>query len=290
MKRVLKWAGYGLAGVVVFVLFAAAGAFAASEAMIRWPVRAPEARLAASAGPDAVARGRRVAKLNGCHDCHGERFEGRLFHDEMPILRAWGPNLTLTAAEQSDGELDRAIRYGVAGDGRRLWVMPSAALSQLSDQEAADLIAYIRSFPKTGVRQPAMQVGHLGRMGVLLGKLRSEPATLAAHGPIQVPDYGPDVAEGRQMARLCVECHGEDLSGMEILKAPDLAVAAAYDSADFERLLRTGIAPGGRKLGLMSGVSLSRFSALTDAEIEALHAYLKAHAENAVAQGAARAR
>lgn len=285
MTRVLMWAGFGLAGVAVFVLFAVAGAFAASEAMIRWPVQGETVRLtAAAASAGSVERGRRVAKLNGCHDCHGDRLEGRLFHDEMPILRAWGPNLTRIAAAQSDAQLDRAIRHGVAGDGRRLWVMPSAAFAQLTDQEAADLIAYVRSFPVTGEDQPRIQVGHVGRLGVLLGKFKSEPQVLAQAGPPVLPDFGPQHAEGRRVARVCVECHGADLKGMALLKTPDLTMAASYDEADFQRLLHEGVAAGGRKLdGLMGGVAQSRFSALTDAEISALHNYLKVRAEREIA-------
>lgn len=289
MKRVLKWAGLGLAGVVVFVLFAVAGAFAASELMIRWPARTDQTVRLAASHTASVERGRRVAKLNGCHDCHGDRMEGRLFHDEMPILRAWAPNLTLAAAEQSDLELDRAIRHGVAADGRRLWVMPSFAFSQLSDQEATDLIAYLRSFPVTGERQPPIQVGHIGRLGLLLGKFRSEPAMLAKHGPPVLPDYGPQHAQGRKLAQLCVECHGADLKGMELLKTPDLTMVASYDGPAFTRLLHEGVAAGDRKLdGLMGGVARSRFSALTEAEIAALHAYLKARAEQEIAAAQSR--
>jgi mono/diheme cytochrome c family protein len=284
MTRVLRAAGYGLAGVVVFVLFAVAGAFAASEAMIRWPVGgADETVRLVSAKTGSAERGQRIAKLNGCHDCHGDKLEGRLFHDEMPILRAWGPNLTRIAARETDAQLDSAIRHGVAGDGRRLWVMPSNAFAQLNDQETADLIAYIRSFPVTGEDQPRIQVGHLGRVGVLLGKFSSEPAMLKA-GPPVLADYGPQHAQGRDVARLCVECHGADLKGMPLLKSPDLTMVAAYDQADFQRLLHEGVAAGDRKLdGLMGGVSRSRFSALTDAEIAALHGYLKARAEREIA-------
>lgn len=283
MKRVLKWAGYGLAAVMVFVLFVIAGAFAASEMMIRWPAGG-EAVTMISAKAGSAERGKRIAKLNGCHDCHGEGLEGRLFHDEMPILRAWGPNLTRIAAAQSDAELDRAIRRGVAGDGRRLWVMPSFALSQLSDQDAADLIAYVRSFPVTGDDQPRLQVGHLGRLGVLLGKFDSEAAMLAKAGPPVLPDYGPRHAEGRAIAELCVECHGADLKGVALLKTPDLTMAASYDRADFTRLLHEGVAAGDRKLeGLMGGVARSRFSALTEAEVAALHDYLNVRAEREIA-------
>jgi hypothetical protein len=63
------------------------------------------------------------------------------------------------------------------------------------------------------------------------------------------------------------------------VKLPDLTIAGAYDPADFENLLRTGVAAGGRKLGLMTESAPGRFNALSHEEISALHAYLKARAD-----------
>ena len=284
MKRVLKWAGYGLAGVVGACALAVGGAFAVSEAMIRWPAEAPRVTLVASSDPGAVERGARVAKLNGCHDCHGAKLEGGLFHDEPPIIRAWAPNLSLALKAQSDADFDRSIRHGVAPGGRRLWMMPSSAFAHLTDQEMADLMAYLRTFKPTGEQQPHFQVGHIGRLGVLLGKFKSEAATIKANGPaLQLDDLGPQYAKGRDVARTCIECHGQRLEGSDFLKSPDLTMAASYDREDFERLLHTGIAAGDRKLGLMTGVGQTRFPALSSEEIAALHEYLKARAARQMA-------
>ncbi|MCR5878668.1 cytochrome c [Phenylobacterium sp. J367] len=279
MKRLLRRAGLALAGLAVLVVCAVLGAFAASEVMLRRSYPKTPVTIAASTDDGAVARGRKVALLNGCHDCHGDRMEGRLFHDEMPILRAWGPNLTRIAAKQTDAELDRAIRHGVAGDGRTLWVMPSEAFARLDDSEAADLLAYIRSFPVTGEEQPRTQVGPVGRLGVLMGKFDLAPAMLIKEGDVALPDLGPRHAEGRRIARTCIECHGPALTGREVVKAPDLIMAASYEIEDFEKLLHTGIAAGDREIGLMTGVSRSRFKHLSHAEVQALHDYLKARAD-----------
>lgn len=279
MKSVLKWAGYGLAGVVGACALAVGGAYAVSEAIIRWPVAKPAVTLVASSDPGAIARGRRVAKLNGCHDCHGARLEGLKFHDEMPLIRAWGPNLSLALKTQSDADFDRAVRHGVAADGRRLWIMPSSAFAHLSDQEMADLMAYLRTYKPTGEVQPRIQIGHVGRLGVLMGQFRSEPDSIAANGALKLEDLGPDQAVGRQVARACVECHGQTLEGGGILRTPNLDMAASYDPADFERLLRTGVAAGDRRLGLMSEVAPARFNVLSHDEIAALQGYLKARAQ-----------
>jgi mono/diheme cytochrome c family protein len=285
MKRLLKWAGYGLAGIVALLLVVIGGAFAVSEAMIRWPAEKPTVRLVAASDPGAVERGRVVAKLNGCHDCHGKDLQGQLFHDEMPIIRAWGPNLSQLMTKQTDADLDRAIRHGVAADGRRLWIMPSSAFAHLSDQETADLVAYLRTYRPTGEKQPRFQVGPVGRLGVLLGQFKSEPDVLKANGPgLKLEDLGPQHAEGRELARACIECHGQTLAGSAMVKSPDLSIVASYDPEDFERLLHTGVAAGNRKLGLMSAVAPARFGDLTSEQIAALQGYLKARADRRIAR------
>lgn len=275
MKR---WIVRGLLGLVVVVLFAAAGLFAASEAVIRWPQTKAPVHLAATADAGSVARGHRLATLMGCHDCHGDRLQGRLFFDEMPVARISGPNLSRLLPHQSAEDVARALRQGVAADGRPLWIMPSDAFSRLDDQETVDLIAYLRTYPATGDARPAKQIGPVGRIGALLGKFRSAPATLKAEGDAAPPDLGPKHAQGRALSRACMECHGLDLRGSTVTGAPDLTIAGAYDLADFERLLRTGIAAGNRRLGLMSETAPKRFNVLSHDEIAALHDYLRARA------------
>jgi mono/diheme cytochrome c family protein len=281
IRRVLRWIVRDFAAVAVVVVFVGLGAFAASEAVFRWPHAKPPVTMTAATDPDSVARGRRLATVAGCHDCHGGDFSGKLFHDEPAIVRAWAPNLTLVTAQHTDAELDRAIRHGVGVDGRALWVMPSEAFAQLSDAETADLIAYLRTFKAKGAQQPALQVGPVGRVGLLLGKFESAPAALEKVGDRRPVDLGPQFAVGRSLSRACVECHGADLKGGGPTGAPDLTVAGAYEPEDFERLMRTGVAAGGRKLGLMTQIAPPRFNALSHEEIGALHAYLKARAEKA---------
>ena len=53
-----------------------------------------------------------------------------------------------------------------------------------------------------------------------------------------------------------------------------LQVVAAYRADDFTRLLRTGVALGGRELGTMGPWARAHLSQLTDSEIGALYSYL----------------
>jgi hypothetical protein len=59
---------------------------------------------------------------------------------------------------------------------------------------------------------------------------------------------------------------------------PDLNVVGAYSRADFRRLMRTGVATGGRQVGLMSEVARGRYAHFTDAEVDAIYDYLAARA------------
>lgn len=278
MKRVLKLAGVALASVAAFVVVAVLGAFAASEAMIRWPQKAPVSNVVAATDAGAISRGHRVAVLNGCHDCHGAKLEGRMFDDIPGIVKAYAPNLSLIVASHTDAELDVAIRHGVGVDHRPLWIMPSSAFAQLTDEETRDLLAYLRTFKPAGAPQPGLEIRPMARLGILLGKFKAEPALIAERAKQQLPDLGPQLAAGRRTARLCVECHGPELKGDDFLETPDLNIAASYDAEDFATLMHTGIGAGGRELGLMSAAGRTRFHIMTDAEIASLHAYLKARA------------
>lgn len=277
MNRLTKWAVRGALGLGAVAVIAVGGVYAASEAIRtqRWD-KAP-VHIVKVQDDGAVARGARLATVYGCHDCHGQDLTGRTFHEDS-IVRITGANLTLAAARQSDEELARAIRMGVAADGRGLWVMPSEAFATLTDAETADLIAYLRTFKSAGPPRNALQVKFVGRLGVVLGKFRSAAANLADH-PAQAIDLGPAHAQGRSLSRACMECHGTDLKGGGALNTPDLTIAATYSPADFERLMHTGVASADRRLPMMGPTAEARFKGLSHEEISALHAYLKARAE-----------
>jgi len=63
------------------------------------------------------------------------------------------------------------------------------------------------------------------------------------------------------------------------MTAPDLAIAGAYDLPAFTRLLREGVAPGGKPVPTMHEVARSDSRFYTDQEIAALQGYLAARAQ-----------
>lgn len=283
MARVLRWAGYVLGGLAVIAIGAALFVWAASD-MKRTEISARPERLATPT-PAQLADGPRQLRVLGCLSCHGDMLQGDLFMDEPGIAKIYAPNLTLVAAKASDQQLAQAIRQGIGYDGRPLLVMPSEGYQFMTDSEVAALIAAIRTIPKTGRDTPAASFGVKGRVGLAIGKFHTAPELVETYRNSPLPDFGPQFAAGRHIVSInCSECHGPNLQGTEVKPgsvAPDLSIAGAYDLNQFKTLLRTGVPPGGKKLGMMASVARDDFSHLKDEEIAAIHAYLVERARRA---------
>src|SRR5205085_12163047 len=166
-----------------------------------------------------------------------------------------------------------------------LMVMPSEGYQFLTDQEVASLIAGIRGFPKGGQDYPALRLGPLGRFGIATGKFKPAPNLITEYRASRIADLGPQYASGRHLVETnCSECHGADLKGKEVepgVVSADLKIAGAYDLVQFRSMLRTGVGPGGKDIGLMGKVAKSDFQHMIDEEIAAVHAYLVERAKRA---------
>ena len=283
MRKVLRWLGYVLAAILVLaLLFAAWVWFASARVLGRVHEAAPE-RLARPAAAQLADGGRQLRVL-GCANCHGRGLAGGMVFDGQPFATVLAPNLTELAPRMSDQQLAAAIRQGIGHDGRALFIMPSDMYSRLSDQEVAALILAIRAAPHAGGPVAPIRWGPIGRFALATGGLRPVMATRDDYRVRQPYDTGPGEAAGRRLAATaCAACHGPDLTGGAADPSnpapPDLAIAAAYDLAQFRTLMRTGVPPGGRDLGLMKKVAERDFANYTDEEVGQLYAYLRARAE-----------
>jgi cytochrome c553 len=284
MTKVLRWTGYVLGVLLLLALLAAAYVWMASNRNLNARVEAKPERLVVPT-PAQLADGPRQLRILGCVSCHGEGLRGKLFFDEPNVAQVHAPNLTLIAAKATDQQLAQAIRQGVSHDGRALFIMPSNQYSRLTDGEVAALISAIRVQPKGVEQTPGIKLGPIGRIGVAMGKFKTQPNVVAEYAQNLPADLGPQFAKGRHLAMTnCSECHGSSFRGAEPkpgLKAPDLSIVGAYDLPAFTKLMRTGVPPSGKDLELMDDVAKGDFSHYTDQEIAALHAYLVERAKRA---------
>lgn len=257
----------------------------ASEAHLKSFPETPKFIAAIRSDPATLAQGEHIARTRGCIGCHGDRLQGATHNwGELSVA----PNLAKYAREQSPVVFERALRHGIGHQGKAIYWMPSYNFTRLNDADVAALFAYLRSAPVVEEKLPRANLSWKLRLKLALGQDAAVPAFIKQTPPLTFQaDPNPSVRRGEYLAMTsCNECHGFSLRGDSPFdppgKAPpDLIVVAAYDKADFVKLMRTGKAAGNREIRLMSPVARERFSHWTDQEVEDLYAFFGALNERA---------
>ena len=253
-----------------------------------------------------LERGRYIVEgIAHCFQCHsevdwqapgaqpkaGKKGGGTSFPEQgMEWLVA--PNITpdvkTGAGAWTDEQFARAIREGIGHDGRRLFpVMPYMSFREMSDEDLASVIVYVRSLdpvrnalPKTVLPDPIKNM-------------------LPPHEPItsSVPgsNMSNPVERGKYLVTLadCAGCHTPTKKGQPIAElefaggmsfngpygqptsaniTPDPSGISYYDEKLFVETLRTGHV-GARKLS--SVMPWGYFRNMTDEDLKAIFAYLQ---------------
>jgi mono/diheme cytochrome c family protein len=253
---------------------------------------------------ESVARGAYLVRVGNCMTCHTER-SGAPFAGgravETPFGTVYGGNLTPHAAAGigawSRDDFWRALHEGQSRDGRLLapaFPYPDYTLVTRADADA--MFDYLRSLaPVARPNTPHRLRWPYGTQAALAlwRTLYFSPATHE--------DDRTASAEWNRGAYLvrglghCGACHTArnalgatsnlmDLSGglipMQNWYAPSLtspaeAGVAAWELAQIERLLRTGVAPGAAVLGPMAEVVLHSTQYLAPGDVRAMAVFLK---------------
>lgn len=282
MKRIFKWIGMILGGLLALLLLVSGVAYVFTEVTIIGKTYQPDDyQFSVNNQPVDMEEGIRLAKIRGCYNgCHGKEAEGGLLHEIPFMFRLVAPNLTQVMNRYSDIELERAIRQGISPDGTSTFAMPSSMFYHLSDKDLSAIISAVRGMPVVdGYSEPEISLGVPIRIMMLTGQIDfkgQRPLIEKLGRRINPPDTTYQVKFGEYLARTsCTECHGMNLEGAQFNETPtpNLAIVAAYSLEDFTNLMRKGVALGGRE-NKMSEVALARFTYLTDPEIIAVHTFL----------------
>lgn len=279
MRTALKWLGRGALALILLLLVATGVVYALSERMIRQTYDVTAEAIAIPADSAAIAEGERLARTRGCYNgCHGEAAEGGLFFEDRLLGTIHAPDLTRAVHRLSDEQLARVIRHGIRADGSSVFVMPSIDFYHLSDDDIEAIVAFLRSLPRTDGPETSVRLGPLGRFLFVAGEFQPAAAEIDHDAPRVDPGDGSDPALlGEYLARTaCAECHGRNFEGTSgpPEATPNLAITSAYTPEQFRTLMRTGEPRDGRDLRLMDDMSRKRFSYFTDAELDALYAFL----------------
>ncbi len=281
----MRWLLITAVSVTTATVLGFAAVYLLSELQLR--EREPVHGFSATIPEDeaSIELGRYIARTRGCFGCHGQQLQGHDFDEQWDWpKRAVAPNLARYARTHDVQTIEAAVRQGIGADGRELMSMPSYNFARLRDDDLAALIAYLRAAPIVEIPLPRPALGWDVRWDIARGRELSMADWVEMVPPLRIdPAEQPALAEGEYLAMtMCNECHGLDLRGESYYSGsderpptPDLAVVAAYDRGQFEKLIETGYALDGRRLGLMALVAPDRFPSLSDSEVDSLHAFLQ---------------
>jgi mono/diheme cytochrome c family protein len=187
--------------------------------------------------PARLARGKYLVQhVTICFDCHAERTTAYGFPVKPGREGAggfiWNKEIgfpgTLAAAnitpdpdtglgKWTDGEIIRAMREGVDREGNALFaIMPYGHYSQMSDEDAKSIVAYLRTLEPIRYEKPERDLDVPLNFIVKFMPKRVDK-------PVPPPDKSDPVAYGKYLVTIaaCAECHtpkddrGETIPGME---------------------------------------------------------------------------
>ena len=285
MKVWLRRAGIGLGGLAALGLVAIGGVYGMSASAVGTGHAGQPHPFNAAVGN--AAEGARIAQVYGCADCHDNDLGGKLLIDGMPFARVAGANLTAgrEGGGLTDEQFEQAVRHGIGADGRALFVMPSAEYIYLSDQDVADILAYIRTLPAVQRDLPARKFGPVGRAMTVAGKVKFQPDLIALDPNarhLEKPSGDDPVQLGHYLTRMCTGCHGPELAGappMDPASPPGANLTPAgnlndWTFAEFQNVFATGRTPEGKKLDPMV-MPWKVIGQATQSELAAIWAYLQ---------------
>lgn len=291
MKKVLKWVGLALLGLLVLALVSA---FYLSNSFAGRLDKAYDVQPAAvliSSDSASIVHGKHLADVQ-CKGCHGADLGGTAFFADSSLGSVPAPNLTAgrggKGSQYTEVDFVRAIRHGVKHDGKPAFIMPSGDFSHLSDEDLGALVAYVKSVPPVDKPWPAPRLTFLARTlagaGAFGDVLNAETIDHEALQHVKAPAKGPTVEYGKYLVSIsgCRSCHGPELNGNQSGEpgapfAPNITPGGAFGSwsdRQFIQTIRTGTTPDRRKVD-PKFMPWPAFKNMTDDELTAVYRLLQ---------------
>jgi len=220
-----------LVGALIAVLVLLGGAV--GWLALRKPAMRPASTERVDRTPERLARGKHLAEnVAGCMECHSEHrddlytwpskpetygqgglpFDERLGIPGVVCAQNITPDPQTGLGNWTDGEIIRAIREGVAKDGRALFpMMPYQGLRQMSDEDVKAIVVYLRSLKPIRKETPPVRLNFPVN---LLIKFDPKPLD----GPVSAPNRADSIAYGKYLATLagCADCHTNHVKGKPV--------------------------------------------------------------------------
>jgi hypothetical protein len=295
MRTTLKRILFGLLAAALAVAAAlalyACVLVSAFDASMRRVYDVPAPALEGEHDVAALARGKQlVESVGACSaaSCHGADFGGGKTTSLGPIGEITAPNITGPGlSTYSDGQLARLLRDGVKRDGRSVLFMPVDDFGWLPRSDVAAMVSYLRAVPAVDRPPGPTRISVLGKVLDRRGMVALDVARRIDHRwreGDEPPPPAPTPAYGSFLARGCMGCHGEHLSGGPFPGAPSSVAVPPnltpdgtgmreWSFADFERVLTTGVRRDGTHLDPL--MPYDAYAKYDDTQKRALWAYLR---------------
>src|SRR5215469_6978268 len=220
-----------LVGALIAVLVLLGGAV--GWLALRKPAMRPASTERVDRTPERLARGKHLAEnVAGCMECHSEHrddlytwpskpetygqgglpFDERLGIPGVVCAQNITPDPQTGLGNWTDGEIIRAIREGVAKDGRALFpMMPYQGLRQMSDEDVKAIVVYLRSLKPIRKETPPVRLNFPVNL-----LIKFDPKPL--YGPVSAPNRADSIAYGKYLATLagCADCHTNHVKGKPV--------------------------------------------------------------------------
>ena len=286
LKKVLKWVGVGIGGLLGVIVIALAILYFLGGLKVNEIYDIPVAAITVPTDAVSIDRGKHVIETRGlCQECHGDNLGGQVVEEDPIFGRFAPPNLTSgkggLGGSLSDIDYVRAIRHGIKRDGKAIFFMPSEIYNMFGDEDLGAVIAYLKSLPAVDNEIPESKARLGLRVFAVLDEATVFPATHIDHDSPRptTPEPGVTRQYGEYLANVCTLCHGDDLGGgvdEEGVRAPNLTpggTLGAWSESDLIDTLRNGVTPGGNKLD-EENMPWKYFRMMTDDELRAIWLYL----------------
>jgi mono/diheme cytochrome c family protein len=291
MKKVFKYIGYTLGGLIFLLILLFVFVYASSTIQINKQYDIKPSALKIPSDSSTIKNGERLYVLRGCTYCHGIDLSGKTIMSDPLLGVIAGPNLTKgkggLPADYSDQDYVRAIRHGVGRSRKGLMYMSAEEFYYFNDKDLSAIIAYIKTIPQVDNVPETNVAGPLMRLLFLMDKAPIIAAKVIDHNAPRPADVKEDTTAeyGHYMSISCADCHGAGLSGGEVPAAPPgtpLAPNITFDKKtgignwskeDFAKAMRAGIRPNGKPIDPF--MPWQNFSRMTDVELNAMWVYLR---------------
>ncbi len=293
MKKVLKWIGISLLGLIILLTITAFILSSRFKSLAKKTYDIVPAEIPIPTDSVSLERGRLLSL--GCCTCHGYDYAGKDFFNDPAIGYMSSPNLTKAKGSATENfknaDWVRAIRHGVSHKNTPLMVMPSESFRYFSDEDLGSLIAYLNTLEPIEKPQPESKFTFMANVLAGAGMFGPLDSMYAAqyidHQALQhttAPPIGSTLEYGEYMVKFmgCQTCHGKDFNGG---KHPDTVAPLVpsisnkgnfgnWSLEQFKSVFRSGRTPEGKTLN-PEFMPFAPIGAFSDVELEALYKYIK---------------